>query len=128
MLLFNQGTTKAQLSIDKDAYQPNSEKIEIKAHIDNLVCESSLKGIKAHLYRHIKCTSTNGSQYEDKVSLMKQKADGVPSHKAGDRVITMGLDQIHIGDKYLTQFKNHKPHIESEIKKWLYSLQPSVNT
>ena len=91
MIFWKQGNSKAEVSIDKDAYMPN-ETIEVRALIDNQACEQSLKFVKVHLYREVTCESTNGSKFSSKVSLMKRKSGGVDPKTKSELIIELPLN------------------------------------
>ena len=55
---------------------------------------------------------------------MKRKfEETMLAKKREERFVELPLSQINLFDKYLDSFKKEKPHVVSEMKEWLTTLQ-----
>lgn len=63
-LFMNSGKSKADVTLDKDAYTP-SETVNLNILLDNSNCDTDIKGAKVRFIREVTSVSNNGVQFKD---------------------------------------------------------------
>eukprot|EP00347_Sterkiella_histriomuscorum_P016070 403354603 len=126
LLFMNSGKSKADVNLDKDAYQPN-ETINLSINLDNSECDQDVKRAKVRFIREITAVSAHGVEYKDQTILMKRVCEGVNQRSSVNRTVQLPLDQVDFAvDSHLKDFKKRQPLYAEEMREWLTAMQPSV--
>lgn len=122
LLFMNSGKSKADVSLDKDAYQPK-ETINLDINLDNSDCDQEVKRAKVRLIREIVAHSAHGVEFKDQTIIMKRVSDGVAARTQVNRTVQFPLDQIDFSvDQHLKDFKKKNPLYAEEMREWLTAM------
>lgn len=126
VLFFKSGTSKVDVTLDKDAYTPN-EQVNLEVNFDNAACSTDVQRAKVRLIREVSAVSAKGVELKDQCILMKRVCEGVGARSQAKRVIELPLSQIDFSqDSVIKDFKKKSPLYAEEMREWLTALQPSA--
>ena len=128
LLILNAGNSKVSVFLEKDSFQPN-ELLKVNLDIDNTGCSRTLNSIKVKLIREVISTAVAGSSFSEKETVMKRSIEGCEQNSHVKRQVEFPLEQISFkANKLLNDLAAKKPQLRSELKDWMFSLQPSAKT
>lgn len=125
-VLFKQGTTKMEVAMQKDIFQPE-EMLGVMCRIDNSKCGTDISQIKIQIRRTIDCYDTNGHRLTKTAIVAKRKYDGVPHGKVMDKHLDILLQETNNDLRYIKKTKrNGSKAMMNEDITFQQFLQPST--
>ena len=126
--LFKSGSSKVEVTLDKDTYLTN-EMVKVHVNLDNNECDEAIKKVTVKFFRELNATSVQGVKLTDRTFITKIKAEGVGSKSSAIRVIEVPLESFKFAkESSLQSYRKKKAKFADDLGEFYFNLQPSIKT